>query len=150
MCTVSSLLTVPGYSSLKEMFEILCGTCGMVPAISLGAARKARQLRMGWGSATAPVVCARKAMRAYFVAERVESSQTSQIGSAIARNEQYKLSPKRRGKPSIGRSTPSVKTLTKRLPLRVQCVRAGSVRGRGPRGLARRVSKHVARETNRW
>ena len=40
-----------------------------------------RQLRMGWGSATAPVVCARKAMRAYFGAERVKSSQMSQIES---------------------------------------------------------------------
>ena len=81
------------------MFEMFVRDLRRASSVSVGR-RWAWQQRTGRGSATAPVVCIRKAMRTRPTVELVDSSE---IGSAIAK--QYKLSPQRRGKPFVGRST---------------------------------------------
>ena len=60
--------------SLKDMFEMFVRDLRRASSVSVGR-RWAWQQRTGRGSATAPVVCIRKAMRTRPTVELVDSSE---------------------------------------------------------------------------
>ena len=59
----------------RDMFEILCGVW-RVRTLCGNTVFWAGRMLMGWGSATAPVVCAQTAAGTHPVAERAKLSQT--------------------------------------------------------------------------